>query len=400
MSRSIEPFHITIGPALNDGGFTVRCVSRSGTSETRLLLPADIEALSMRALRGDSAAAHLDDGAGLGRVLGRALITGATRELLFQSARAAAQASCRLQIQLQLGDPSLTSLPWEWLSIGAERAWIPALRDHFPLVRVARLSAPIMPRPVNGPIGILAIGATTEREQLELLEAALRGPLQAGSIVLRRLVAPTIDDLRAALADDLIHIIHCATPVECIPPVEPDGDATICLVAGERIESEALLECFNQHPDIRLVTITGQSGAIERLDAGPVLLAALTIGLTRPAAISMSGPIPADASARFAGACYAALAEGQPVDLAVTEGRRQLERAQPCWGMVQLRIAADTVALFAIAPSADATPRRSLVVPIIALAIFLGAAIVIWRLLAASITLGPMGAPPFGAGWW
>jgi hypothetical protein len=394
MSRNIEPFHITIGPALSDGGFAVRCVSRSGSSETQLLLPADIEALSMRALRGDSAAAYLEDGVELGRVLGRALITGTTRDLLFQSARAAAQASCRLQIQLQLGDPSLTPLPWEWLSIGAERAWIPALRDHFPLVRVVRLSAPIMPRPVDGPIGVLAIGAMGERGQLELLEAALRGPVQAGSIVLHQLIAPTIDDIRAALADDLIHIIHCATPVEL------DGDTTICLVAGERIESDALLECFDQHPDIRLVTVTGQAGVIERLDAGPVLFAALTIGLTRPAAISMSGPIPADASARFAGACYAALAEGQPVDLAVTEGRRQLERIQPCWGMVQLRIAADTSALFAITPSADTTTRRSLVVPIIALAIFLGAAIVIWRLLAASITLGPMGAPPFGAGWW
>ena len=48
----------------------------------------------------------------------------------------------------------------------------------------------------------------------------------------------------------------------------------------------------------------------------------------------------------------------------------------------------------------DAATRRSLVIPIIALAIFIGAAIIIWRLLAASITLGPMGAPPPGAGWW
>jgi hypothetical protein len=394
MSRNIEPFHITIGPALNDGGFAVRCVSRSGVSETRLLLPAEVEALAMRALRGDSAAAYLEDGVALGRELGRALITGAARDLLFQSARAAAQASCRLQIQLQLGDPSLTPLPWEWLSIGAERAWIPALRDHFPLVRVVRFTAPIMPRPVDGPIGILVLGAATEREQLDALEIALRGPVQAGSIVLRRLIAPMADDLRTALTDDLVHIIHCAAPVVL------DSDDTIGLMLGERIDSDVLLECLDQHPDIRLVTITGRSGAADQLDAGPVLLAALALGLTRPAAISMNGPIPADASARFAGACYGALAEGQPIDLAVTEGRKQLERGQPCWGMVQLRIAADTSALFTIAPSTDAATRRSLVIPIIALAIFIGAAIIIWRLLAASITLGPMGAPPPGAGWW
>ncbi|MBK9714230.1 MAG: polysaccharide deacetylase family protein [Kouleothrix sp.] len=350
MRQTIAPFQISIGPRTIGDAYPVRARFDRAETPAELLLPGGVLDLAAR-LGQAGGAAPLGDPAALGRALGRALFTPAIRDLLLRAAKDAAQAGARLQLQLQISPTELAALPWEWVTVGVTRAWSPALRDDYALVRVGRGPRPAAPTPLAGPLCILAIGAANEALQLSALETALDDAARAGRVELRVLRDPAPAAIERALMDGPVHILHCAAPVAL---TERGAPRLLLRREGEPLDLSGLLADAR---GLRLVTLAGPQGDASSIGVAAPTLATTLLSAELPATIAFCGALPARLSARFAAACYGQLAAGLPVDLAVTAGRRALveDGAGRGWGMAQLRLLPGGEQLFAF----RAPPRRA-----------------------------------------
>lgn len=376
MNRQVLPLHITIGPRLTSGAYAVRATADQAEVWTELALPQPLPAFVDRLLCA-ATTLPLREPLVVGRALGRALFEPPLRDLLLRSARAALRADRRLQIQLQIGAPELAALPWEWLTIGAEKTWSPGLRADYALVRVSRPARPIAPAAIAGPLRILAIAAAGEELQLEALEAALRSAVHAGRIDLQLLYDVTPDTLETALASGTAHILHCAAEINVTARGNPR------LLIGRGLGAFDLAELLAETPRLRLVTLTGPQGDGNSAAPAVPLLATTLLSSDLPATIAFGAPLPALLAARFAAVCYARLAAGAPVDLAVTAGRCALAtRAEGrCWGSPQLRMLSGSERLFAISRARGQLSYRPALLP--ALAALLIALLIVGRSVGA-----------------
>jgi peptidoglycan/xylan/chitin deacetylase (PgdA/CDA1 family) len=221
-----------------------------------------------------------------------------------------------------------------------------------------------MPAPAPAALGaalrVLVIASAGEELQLEALHAALTPAIHNGQIELRLLRDTTPQALEMALGGDAPHILHCAAPIGFAANGAPH------LLLGRGLAAFDLAALTAEARDLRLVALAGPQGDGAAVNAAPPLMAALLVGEDLPAAIALAGPLPAPLAARFAATCYARLAEGAPVDLAVTAGRRALsEQANGRgWGFPQLRLLPGADQIFASSRAGSARrPRRQTAAP-------------------------------------
>ena len=331
---------IEIGARAFGDAYPVRM--RAGASErtAELVLPPALAPLAERLAHAGTQ--PLPDPGALGQAMGRALFSPPLRDMLLGSARQAARDGLRLQIQLQIAPPELAALPWEWLAVGGERPWLPALRGEYALARVSRSLPPVPPLRVAGPLQVLALAAPGEELQLAALQEALQEAVRAGALELRLVGDATPAALERALAARPVHVLHCAAPVARTERGAPR------LLLRRGLDLFDLAGLLADAAKLRLVTLAGPQGDGRALHAALPIVSAALLTPRLPAAIAFGGALPARLSARFAATCYAALAAGQPVDLAVTAGRRALAELGDGrgWGMPQLRMAAGSAQIF------------------------------------------------------
>jgi peptidoglycan/xylan/chitin deacetylase (PgdA/CDA1 family) len=359
---SVLPFRITISPANETGSFPVHASAGSSESESVLELPEDL-LLQGEQLLLPYASLPIEDLAGIGRQLGRALFTPRLRGMLLEQARAAAQISARVQIQLQINVPELAALPWEWLAIGTGRPWVPGLRTDYTIVRIGRRASPAAPIVVEGPLRILAAAGPGQRAQLDALAEALADAIRSRLISLDLLPDTDLDEIRQTLAQRQFHILHLAAPAALTP------DQRMNLAIGRGIDGFDLADLLAEYQTLRLVTLTGSSGDSQQLSAAAALFGAILMSEQIPAAVTLSANLAAGAIARFAAVLYEELADGAPADLAVSLGRRALDGSgEPCWGAAQLRSlpGADQLFSFRPTPRPTMTPKRLLPIAIVA----------------------------------
>jgi peptidoglycan/xylan/chitin deacetylase (PgdA/CDA1 family) len=373
---TVIPLRIVIGPRSDEGLFPVRVSAGDEVLDAELTLPEALLEIGERLL-----APHAHVAAGsvetIGRQLGRALFTPRLRGLLLEQAKVAAQERARLQIQLQIAVPEVAALPWEWLSIGASRPWVPALRDDYTLVRVGRQARPAAPISVTGPLRILAVGGAGQRAQLDALEDTMTDLVRDRRVVLRLLPDTDQDEIERMLSREQFHVLHCAVPAELT------ADERLVLRLGRGIEGFDLADLLAEHPTLRLVMLMGGEGDGSELSAVTPLMGAVLMGNHVPAAVTLASSLSADAAAAFAAVCYDDLAAGDPLDLAVTSARRMLAESEPgAWGMPQLRMLPGAEHLFVFRNAKPApNPRRLL--PFAIAAALLVALLLAGRMLTA-----------------
>jgi hypothetical protein len=113
-----------------------------------------------------------------GEMLARLLLSGPVRELLRSSVQAAQARDERLQLALEIADPTLALLPWEWLTLNGRQPWSPALLDDYGLVR--SVTSPALVRwslPRKGPLRVLIAGAEGQQAHCRAIATALRRSL-------------------------------------------------------------------------------------------------------------------------------------------------------------------------------------------------------------------------------
>jgi len=343
LKQTIVPFQISIGPCTLGESYPVRARCERTEIATELRLSDQLLTFAERLVQPGAAVA-LGDTAAFGRSLGRVLFRPPLRQLLLESARAAARRQSRLQLQLKIGPPELAMLPWEYITVGAERPWSPALRDDYALVRASRDMQTTPPLPVAGPLRVLAIAAPAEGLQLKALADALAAPIRAGALELRIVDDATPATLERGLLDGPVHILHCAAPIGRTERGAPR------LLLRRGMDLFDLVQLLADAHNLRLVIFTGPQGDASATAAALPGLAAILLTPELPATIAFGSALPARQTARFAAACYASLAAGQPIDLAATAGRRALAEQGDGrgWGTPQLRLAPGGEQLFVL----------------------------------------------------
>jgi len=237
-----------------------------------------------------------------------------------------------LRIRLRLkGVPALAELPWEFL-YDLEQDHFLATSTLTPMVRYLDLPQSVPTLRVRPPLRVLVVlagprnlpGLDAEGEW-ERLKTSL-APLEAnGAILLERLPTATLDCLRRRARGEPFHILHFIghggfdqTAGDGVLHFEdPKG-------MSDPVPGQLLGNILRDHDCLRLAVLNACEGA-RQSGQDPFSGVAQSLCQQRlPAVVAMQFEISDDAAKTFAEEFYGAMADGLPVDAAVSESRKAL----------------------------------------------------------------------------
>jgi CHAT domain len=301
-----------------------------------------------------------------GSQLYRALFHDELEVNLLRSQHQAAAAGMGLRLRLRLSDtPELAELPWEFLYDRARNRFM-CLADRTPLVRFLEVPDPPRPLPVRPPLRILVmISSPRDPSFAELdveqewakLHGVLREKEQAGLVQLERLEAATLGALRQRLRRDDWHVLHFVGHGGFDTRAQ-DGVLVLEDPAGgsRLVTAQALGVPLHNHDPLRLVVLNACEGA--RSDpADPFAGTAQTLiqqGI--PAVVAMQFEITDPAAIAFASELYAAVADGYPLDAALSQARQAIytDVSEIEWATPVLYLRAPDGRIFDITPTPPA----------------------------------------------
>jgi hypothetical protein len=331
------------------GGYLVRAFSPRAEAESLTEIAFDPEGLSA-GLRSQISGSlpeprdcHLASGAGprpsgldvteLGRALFATLFTGEVGELYRTawSAALAAGQGLRIRLHLRPRNPELawlTKVPWEIL-YDERTGGFACLNPLTPLVRHLDL-----PRPAEGtafqlPLRVLVVAANPAG--LSALD--LKGEQEAmeASAQVQVLEGAGPEDLRRELRRGKYQVVHFMghglsdSNQGGLVFATPEGQPR--LVTGSQLSY-----LVQGAPDLRLTLLNACHSAAVPKGSGADPLAGVAGALVRGgqgAVVGMQLAIPDRAALRFSKFLYARLAEGDPIEAAVSEARLALYLADP-----------------------------------------------------------------------
>ena len=269
----------------------------------------------------------------LGSALYRALFAGPIGDLLRSGKQGAESRGASLRIRLRIDPllPALADLPWEFLYSPEEHRFL-ALFDGTPVVRYVEMAKAARPLAGKPPLTILAvISSPSDLPQLKVeqewarLEKALEGARQHGDIRLERLPGATLDGLLARLDQSPVHILHFIGHGYFDDERNEGGLAFVDDGGRKRLVPAAALTTVTNHQTLRLAFLNACEGATSGRTNSFAGVAQQLVRQGLPAVVAMQFPIGDDAAITLAQAFYGALAEGDPVELALGKARRAVD---------------------------------------------------------------------------
>jgi hypothetical protein len=293
------------------------------------------------------------------------------RESLLRSLGEAEHQQRGLRIRLRLSEcPELAELPWEFL-YDQQRNRFLNLSRHTPLVRYLALPDPPRSLAVSPPLRVLVMIASPNgypeldvEQEWGKLKEALGGLEQAGRVELERLELATLAAMHHRLrGSDAYHIFHFIGHGG-FDPQRQDGLLLFEDKQGKEfaVSGEKLGTLLNDHDPMRLVVLNACEGA--RGDAtDPFAGTAQSLmqqGL--PAVVAMQFEITDEAAIIFAHELYAAVADGLPLDGALSEARRAIFFTGNAveWGTPVLYMRAPDGRIFELDRTSATEPRPRL----------------------------------------
>ncbi|MBN1936356.1 MAG: CHAT domain-containing protein [Anaerolineae bacterium] len=252
---------------------------------------------------------------------------------LQRSVDAVSRESEGLRIRLRLSDaaPELAALPWEFLY---SPAWGRFLCQSIetPVVRYPHLAEPIPPFSVQLPLRILVIipnpknypPLEVEREWAAINEA-LAELIAGGQVVVERLAPPTVLALQRHLRRSEVHVLHFMGHGEFDDALS-EGRLVFEGAAGvaHPVDGQSLSTLLHNERSLRLAVLNAcESGVTSR----SALFAGTAQRLVQqgiPAVLAMQFEVADAVAIELVSEFYTALADGYPVDAALTEGRQRV----------------------------------------------------------------------------
>ena len=285
---------------------------------------------------------------------------------LYRAALSTAEADGQgLRITLSLTDvPELGEIPWEYLY---DKPNFLSISSSTPVVRYLDL-----PRPrraletqlplrilavVSAPIGVEQLDAPLERKNLD---KALKPLVDANAVTIEWLEQPTLLALTKKLRSDKYHILHFIGHGGFD---ESNGEGALLFEneshQGEIVSGEQLAIVLNNKKALRLVFLNSCEGARNSSKDPFSGVAASLVQREIPAVIAMQFEITDRAAVIFASEFYSMLAEGQPIDAAITEARLAIfaDHNDVEWGTPVLFMRVADGRLFDLADAATDLPR-------------------------------------------
>ncbi len=229
----------------------------------------------------------------------------------------------------------ISELPWELLCSTTSGKFVSQQR-LTPIVRVLEIPHPPEPAALVPPLRILMVISMPDamspldlKRERRLIEAILSGRPQVEIVRLER---PTLSALRDRLCDGEFHILHYMGH----GGLDPDtGEGMLYFEDRERrfvpVSGRDLGHELEDLPSLRLAVINACHSAHSHPPEDPVphrfagvATSLVQAGLT--SVVAMQFAISDQGAIAFSKAFYHRLAAGDPVDAAVTEGRRELAR--------------------------------------------------------------------------
>jgi len=340
-------FEIDVRPDDGKGGYTIAVVnSPAGEERATAFLPFSELQLKNRLLELQNAllrsggprrralTAHEQTVQNFGAELFDFLLPGEVRSL-YRSSRGKAVAEGQgLRLKLRISDPALASLPWEFLFDAVHDEYI-CLSTQTPLVRYLELAHPPRPLTVSPPLRILGMVASPEGvEKLDVslekqrVAEALADLTDRGLVEFHWLAGQTRQDLQRAMRRGPWHIFHFIGHGG-FDPLHNEGVLILADAAGqaEPLNARQLGTLLADHASLRMVYLNACDGAASSQQDLFSGTAATLMRRGIPAVLAMQYAITDRAAIEFTATLYESLADGFPMDAAVTEARKAISLA-------------------------------------------------------------------------
>ena len=369
-----ENFDLFIGYGPQEGIYRAK-VQRSpaGNANIDFVLPFSQEEVAnilwegMGASRNygsQQASGERPDVEALGRSLFAAVFDGAVGLKLAENQAIAEKSKTGLRIRIQIDPclPALADLPWEYLA--TPRGDFLARSSLTPLVRYLEVGCGEALTPVRPPLHVLAVLSNpkdvtrleVDKEWQRLREVT--SPLEErGLLRLKQLENPTPARLRKALRGQ-VNVLHFVGHGFFDDSLELGGLIFEDENGGSKVvTAKELAELLQDSRTLRLVFLNACEGAVSgRSDS----FAGVAQGLVQrcvPAVLAMQFPISDPAAIALSREFYSALADGYPIDAALSEARKAvMEAGGPLeWGTPVLFSRSDDNRLIEM-PTGDARP--------------------------------------------
>lgn len=296
----------------------------------------------------------------LGSRLFAAIFHGAVRSCWARSLEALARqpgTGLRLKLQLSLEEPLLAPLheiPWEYL-FSPEQGGFLGLRRRTPILRHVRLPFPPGQPPVANPLRLL--GVTAEPKGRPGLSLSTEGSTIAKALGSLPGVEtdwkhnPTVEELREALLRKEYHVLHFIGHGG-FDEKSGQGGLWFASASGKAswVGGALLASHLADLPSLRLVFLNACETARANAQAPYAGVAPALLRSGIPAVLAMQLPIRDRSALAFSRTVYHRLASGDPIDVAVTEGRLAIARGSEDmleWGTPALFLRGEDGRLFA-----------------------------------------------------
>ena len=308
-----------------------------------------------------------------GQTLFDALFTGEVRSRYDVSQQQAANANVGLRLRLRIRPPELAVLPWEYLYDAREGDYL-CLSRNTPIIRYPELPQAVQPLPVVKPLRILGVvAAPRDLPALDVTQEQARigralASLQAGGQVnLTWLAEPTVRALQRALRAGPWHIFHFVGH----GGFDSASDEGFVVLTNDTGQSQPLFatqlaRLLADQRSLRLVLLNACEGSVSSEHDIFSSVAAILTRRGMPAVLAMQDVITDQAALEFARAFYEAVADGLPVEAAVSEGRKTVSLVVGNtveWGAPVLTMRAPEGTLFAVSAGPVAVEMEVEVTP-------------------------------------
>ncbi len=259
--------------------------------------------------------------------------------LLYSGSRHALPSGARLRVKLRIEADSLGALPWEYFYDDLIVKDYLGLDAQTSLVRYVNLAQPVPQMAIQGPLRILGMAANPRNgsgyatldvtDERRKVDKAIHSLHERGEIDFQWVLGESHNDLFDALYKGPWHVLHFVGH----GGVDAQGEGYIVLASetGEAEEYSAtkLTRLLRLESSLRLVVLNCCDSA-----RGSSSLAKRLVMSGIPSVLAMQFPISDQAAVELASAFYFALANGEPVDGAVTHARIRIQsRSNIEWGI-------------------------------------------------------------------
>jgi O-acetyl-ADP-ribose deacetylase (regulator of RNase III) len=262
-----------------------------------------------------------------GERLFKAVLTGDIRTRYELSLHMARQQNKGLRLILRVQSSELSALPWEFLC-DPERDYL-GPSSMTPIVRYLDVPQPFERLAVSPPLRILGMVASPQGlpsvdvdHEKRLMEEAVKGLRAEGLVELEWLEGRSWRGLQRAMRSGPWHIFHfvghgsfdAATDEGAIALSDEEGRKDL-------LRATDLARLLDDHFPLRLAFLNSCEGAMGSNSDAFSSIAATLVRRGVAAMVAMQYEITDKAAIEFCSAFYESLADGLPVDAAVTEAR-------------------------------------------------------------------------------